>query len=563
MIFVTQELLFFSLNDYTTVAFERYVKYTGKEFKRFSEFSLIRQENGTAKTFKHLKELMQFIDTFELVRLANLIIVIDQYSFNEADKQQNNEIINELIVGYPEVKIVFLSYSSFDWINHFGWEPKHLRCKIENSSRWFCKKPVCNTDKPLCNIEFPYIHTLNFTDKYSYDLDLLIRGQSNLFDASNLRCLVKQIIFEKIRIRTNFPKNQCSRNDNFSLVVEEEIQQAYFNSYALYINGFRALPVISCKELNYIKALKVHNPDIQYNNHFKLIIRDYDLQFEDYQSESIQLKELRGISYSDKWERHLTNIWENFGANIQTWFVTRLDRKIDKDETSVPQIQNNAFKRCENNDVSRYGIILEGKKAYLRGLTKPLNGLYELHEINVVKESYDRINKEKSPGINNKRENDTDDSHSTPPYIFHIANNLLTRSQRYYSEKMYMLSALLAKEALEVLNGFHFMMMLKAIYIYSVAETSLVMDSLGANEDILADNTKKELENIKKIVQRICKNNPKAMDNVLGQIYNDIRHICRDKEQFKSADIALNEMVNLRQGTTWVDIKRKLNFSRP
>lgn len=556
MIFVTQELLFFSLNNLTAEAFERYVKYTGKEFKEFSEFRLIRQEEGKAKTFRHIKELVQFLDILELVRLANLILVIDPYSLK--DEEQDKRIIEELIVGYPEVKLVFLTNASYDWKEHFNWDAVHLKCQIEAQDKCVCKDHDSQTDNintsPVCKLEFPYIHSLNYNGYLDYDFDLLIRGQSNLFDASNLRCIVKQIIFNNIKIRTNFPKNQCNRNHNFALVAEEEIQQAYFNSYALYINGFRALPVISCKEL---KDLAENSKDPNYSpeaqsSHFKLIIRDYDLQYEDYKAVDVPLNKLRGISYNktlQKWqmEDELT-LWKdlcNCKKTIQTWFVTRLNKH--KSEKSVPQINNTDFKKCTTDEI-KYGIrISENKeKAYLRGLSKPLNGLYEIHKINVVKESFAKVKETSSIII--KRDDDSDDSHSTPPTIFHIANSLLTRSQNYYKGKMYMLSALLAKEALEILNGFHFMMMLKAIYLYSIAETSLVMDSLGANEDILSDNTRISLDYIKKIVQRICEDNPKAMENVLGQIYNDIRHICKDKEQFKSADIALNEMVNIRHG---------------
>ncbi len=553
MHFQTQEILFFTLNDHTAGAFERYVRFNKKEYKEMSEFYLIRDEVqvNKPKTFSHIRDLFFFMDVLSLQRLANLILIIDLYSLPEDDEKSNKKLLKELIISYPEVKIVFFSVGD-DWQKIF--EKQEIKCKI---------KTRCDDCSNLvdCKISLSYIHTFAFlkkttsglNDEYAneiMDFDLLIRGQSNLFDASNLRNVIKQSFCDKIKVRTNYPRSQCSRNNSFALVVEEELPQAYFNAYGMYVNGYRALPVVSCKEMD-----EVCEESTLKDSSLKLIIRDYDLQFEDYGSPD-KLIELRGLkpNYDEEnktkfkfWEKK-TDLWEKVRQrNTKTYFITRFDKNVHKNKPKVKLKINTLWKR-KKADFDDFGIYItrNEEEAFLRGLAKPLNGLYELHDIKEIKKTYKSIRYE--PDIDINREGEGEDRHATPPFIYHISENLLNRSKKYFSERMFMLSALLAKEALEVLNGFHFMLMLKAIHLHAIAETHLIVSTMGIDERILAKNTINRLKDIQNHVERICKDNPKARKNVLKQIYNDIRNILYEKEFFKAADMALNEFVNVDQG---------------
>ena len=240
MLFQTQSLVFFSLNCNTTNAFERYVKYTGKEYIENSLFQLIREEDGKAKRFRHFQELLYFLPTLELPELANLILIVDYYSFEKGDDKQ---LLYELIVQYPEVKLVFMGFDKPDWFNDL---PKHeLQCIVNKK----CKKYVdCNEPEPI--IITPFFHSFNFFDSRAFDL--LIRGKSNLFDASNLRNCIKQHFYYRIKVRSNYPCLQCSRIKNLSMTVDEEFNQAYISAYSLYSLGYRVIPVISCSDLSVI-----------------------------------------------------------------------------------------------------------------------------------------------------------------------------------------------------------------------------------------------------------------------------------------------------------------------
>lgn len=623
MVFQTQEVLFVSLNNALSISFERYVKQTHKEFIQFYPFHLIRNTDGSPILFSHVLQISHFLENLQLERLSNLIIIIDSYSIDVSD-----DLIKELILKYPEVKTLFLSFDG-QWIKKF--HPIQIRCNLtlgEICSNKNCRSCLENGDsKPYCRINLPYIH--NFNPLEENEFDLIVCGKSNLFDASNLRNYIKQDFYKTIHVQSNYPKNQCSRLNHFALSIEDEISLAYYNGYALYANGYSSLPIISCLEL---KTIRENTQVIFKDKHTDLIIRDYDLQFEDYNGK-YNLHQLRGIqkhyfireyynpsdyfkefikilcetrktlenslvnnknvktglTYIDKlqsilvlneddqsklkklhnfklenvkgkktrkelknityylnlimsvWIRH-NDIWENFNnEQTTTYFLTRLSQTPN---TNEPYINNQYF--INNHNYSGLEVLFKNGNPYavLRGINKPHNGIYALTDISEIHSTY--LSSRDNCKISIKREGS--DGHSVPPFLFHIADSLIKRSQGYYDSKMYMLSALLAKEASEILNGFHLMLSLEALYQLAIAEACLITESLGVEENSIAKNTKSRLKDISDEVERLCGENEQARKNVLTQIYNDIRHIFKDKEQFKSADIALEELISTRFG---------------
>lgn len=596
MIFNTQEILFFSLKRNTAISFERFIRYSNKEFiEKHSLFQLIREQNGTAKTFKHFQDLLFFLENLNLIRLSNLILIIDIYSLDSSTEKDNRQFFKEIIVRYPEVKINFLSFKN-DWMSFFTMKDEStLNSTADESSKQ--------------TIIVPSIHSFDLFNKDSFDL--LIRGKSNLFDASNLRNYLKQDFYNTLNVKSNNFKAQESRLKNFALAVEEEISLAYFNGYALYANGYRSMPITSYIELDSFK--KYIGPNIYGKN---IIVRDYDLQFEDNEIDADLIFKLRGlkkqyrkIKEENKWKgrlysffrRQLKNLnkeyssllesyesinvnngeknlkefykkklefhkknypffkiffglpkidiywelkndfWNCCDENYTTFFITRFD---DKKTIEKPYIDNKYFKNKVNNS----GIAIDRKAAVLRGISKPISGIYSLHEISEIENTYNAAKDEYD--ISTERE--SKDSHSVSPFIYHIAENMIKRAQKYYDEQMFLLSALLAKEANEILNGFHFTLTLEATYLQTVAETNLETEILGTEEDKIALNTSKRLTDVKIQVERLCKSNNKAKKNVLTQIYNDVRHICRQKEQFKAAEIALAELINTRFGNSLI-----------
>jgi hypothetical protein len=701
MHFQTQEILFFSLNKQTAESFERYITNTKKEYVSSAPFILLRESKNKALEFEHIQELHYKLEHMELGRLANLIVIIDPYSLPcyEGIEKEYSQEIKELVLQYPEVKFVFfcIEENMYDWqsiinankelaiqctecchewqINGKCKEEDNCTCKKgENCEKTMaCEPPNMVCKPPNITIKLPYIHSFYFYEKDAFKL--LINGKSNLFDASNLRNLIRQDFFQQIKVGSNYPKSQKSRAKNLALCVDEEIHQSYFNAYAMYVHGFRAMPVVSYSELKYLHE---RFDDL---NDLEVIIRDYDLQFENLPSSSeVIIKDttitkytidiLRGLKYGKvkdnkeykyKWFNLHDDFWDNF-KGVPIYFVSRFDKSVRQD---IPHIDLKRFKKnknndsgiicnkdtktqmkhkrlaklcafvaswlkikkteskteiktsclrafvtktasklcalvsswlkrkdkdsqTDNNDISsssassninqnqteiktsclRAFVIKTASKlcalvsswlkrkeknfAYLRGIPKPINGIFEFQKIANVKDRY-KDSKEKA----DFRISRSGGEHAVSPFITHIAESLINRSKQYYKQKMFMLSALLAKEAMEVLNGFHLMLMLETIYWQAVAENAMVMSTLGSDEDELAKNTRQRLKAIREEVERFCKNNPSARKNVLSQIFNDIRNTCREYEQFKSADIALKEFVNLRHGNNFCGIFKK------
>lgn len=615
MIFKNQELLFFSLNDLTAKAFELYVSVSQIENNEFSQFTLIRNEHdgNKAKLFNHFNELFPLLDNLDLVRLANLIIVIDTYSLPNPEHNSVSEKIKskikELFIRYPEVKIVFFDKDSIidlylDDISSFNdLYSNIIRCSgIKENNK--CVRKNCSDGSGVdCSLKIKSLHKFNPFQKIEIlksegqeddkngttsisAFDYLVRGQSNIYDASNIRNSIKQWFYSEIGVKANYRRAQCSRVSHLALSVEEEIWQSYFNGYALYSLGYRVLPVVSCLELRRIVAKCDPKKDS-----IDLVVRDYDLQFEDYQNVKYNLQRLRGLKNPPKelqeeklkwYSLLISKFKKGFGRNREldkekkwklakgVWdkllekhtnakisFITRLDTTFNK---SYPCLNNSYFKKIYNksntskdkklNEEEQKAIragmaITESNHAILRGITKPINGIFAMLAIDeAISEVYELSID--TDYMNTDR--DEERGHSIPPVILHIAEVLLNRSKEYYKKKMFMLSALLAKETMEVLNGFHFMMMLESLYWLTLAETNLIISTLGIDEKAIEINTLKRLKNVKTQVKRITKNNSHARSNVLHQIFNDVRQACYEKELYLAADVALNELVNVREG---------------
>lgn len=515
MLSQTPELIFFSLNRANVLAFYDYVKSTRVENQQNAVFRLISESKGIPVYYDSVQDLFYTLEKTDVQLLFNLIIIVDTYSIEQDDIFK----VKELIILYPEIKIVFLDIdNSNGWMDFLNIN-REIEIQIEEMVENKCPCPVINSD----------IHSF-FISKENFQL--LINGKNNLFDSSNLRNNIKQEFLKKLKMSSNFPNNQISRAKNLAICIDEEEKLAYFNSYALYSNGYRSLAVTSFIEFDNIK---LYSKNTSYKP--SLIIRDYDLQFEDLDKhDQDEIYFLRGLKY-DKKEK----LWEKkdryWNCNIDTYFITKYEHS--KERGSIEVSLSNKF-------TEKDGIYVRNKdkSAYLRGISKPINGLYSTQIFTEVKKVY-KNSKETNSEFKTHRD---DGGHSIPPFTSHIAESLLNRSKNYLKNGMYLYSAVTAREALEILNGFHLMMMLDCIYILVVAETSLEISVLGIDDEEIASNARKRFNDIIKLVKRLTNENEKARLNVLSQIFNDVRHLYLEKELYKSADAAFNEFINIRHG---------------
>ena len=272
-------LLYFSLNKESVRQFYDFVKRTNLD--RQSSFRVFNKKE--VKDFKHASDLVLFLDGQQTGDLERIVVIIDYTSFysdhwpkQEIDKdcftvKKASEIICKAILKYPEVLFLFDE----------SWREKDTDDNPDSK-----KDPDFTDFLFFGNSSAPYINKI-IKDYHQYNVVInenpfffILRERSNLMDGTNLRYAIKRCLYDQLHVnRYNFSLTQNSRADNLALCVEEEYSQNRFNSYALFANGFRVLPVLSSEELKYLDdKTESYDP--------KFIVRDYDLQFSDVKNDT-------------------------------------------------------------------------------------------------------------------------------------------------------------------------------------------------------------------------------------------------------------------------------------
>ncbi|MBO4531857.1 MAG: hypothetical protein J5767_14600 [Paludibacteraceae bacterium] len=360
----------------------------------------------------------------------------------------------------------------------------------------------------------------------------LVSGYDNLFDASNLRYACKQWRYAWLHVRRrNFKMQQKSRKNYLAICVEEEREQNRFNSYCLFANGFRVLPIACATELLYLHDNTSLKPS--------LIIRDYDLQFPDPKEDIPEMKPIDAIrGYTSDGEKLLNSpYWKRYyELKTPIYFISK------GNPGSVKIIPPKKYQKRRN----KRGELL------LPGIVKPVNGIHKPFErIAEVKERYKNTFKKAKPLINTERMNH---QHGVPLDIYEVVQSILDRAKIYYQQEKYIYTAILAHEAMEIMNGFHQSLTLVAYHLYAISENAISMNIIGVSEQELKHDTRIRVEKIAKDVGWLLKNRKdnggkEQSINVLNQIYSDCRNVCREKEHFDSESIFIGAMARLNEGS--------------
>ena len=668
-------VLYFSLNPKSVVSFYECLNNTRLDrqccFKAIDKGVVL---NGNELKFKHVSDLLYFLKNFgKNGDLGYLYVIIDYPSFFNIEKhcsfvelektnglesfsvKEASKIIRRAILQYPEVFFMF----DESWYNNKEkqWFPSFL---FDFNAEKYNRDVLSEYHKyAVVSGENPF--------------DAIIRGRSNLFDGSNLRYAIKRYEYDLLIVgRYNFSLVQDTRANNLAICVEEEHSQNRFNSYALYANGFRVLPVVTASELKYINSGKDKEikPD--------LIIRDFDLQFPDAEGARIDfvlnnrifkindVDYLRGVKfwdsnyfdkdscpngYLDKWQIIIANqsneiyhYWENL-QNIQTFFISKGVKNIElcrtKSELSGKILVNKPNPIFQNHSDFQY----------LRGLRKPVSGIYcPLRYCEKIKErykSFDIRNKSRfvmreaslivddsknNTNIANGGENkeivkkqtmkyliykyqinkkhwlywrlwfylkikgfgDCSDTefdkffwkdylknqawvidtsrenhdHGVPLDVYDLVLNMLSRAKHFYSIGKYIRSAVISSETIELLNGFHESLMLRAYYYLAISENAIAINITGGSEIELIEDTNFRINKIKKEIDRILerpKNENQSYyerrelkSNILNQIYSECRKYCREKEYFGPENCFISAIAHLNEGFSPLDIRHEL-----
>lgn len=490
-------------------------------------------------------DLERFLSSCKCI--SSLFIIIDYVSLcgrSTDDWDKNAEIIQNIILRFPEVNFVFdehskskenLSFSFLDFIipqNKFYYKTPEAKGKVIELKET-AKKMVM------------FMHQFDLAEKENA-LIKLCYFQDNLFDASGLRFLLKIKKYENLHAGThNFKRVQYSRFEHLALCVEEERSQSLFNCYACYANGYRSLPVITAQ------GLELANKSLKPN----IVLRDYDLQFPDEpEGDTDAIKYIRGWSHvDDRWEKCTkdSKYWKDLDYSIVN------DDNDNNDKTpQVFYVTKGEFKM----DLSLKGhnqqrIELKSKKLFdelsIPGIQKPIAGIFApFHKIDSIRKTCE--NSLDKDNINTKRKKG---GHGVPLDIYYDVKSMVERAEQYYEEKRFIHSAILAQEAMEIMNGFHEALMMSAYRRKAMAENAIAANILGGDERQLRDDTRYRVYHIiEPDIHRLIrsesmshKEEREKSKNILNQIYVDCRKLCQAKEHFLAEDCFISAMGHLNE----------------
>lgn len=510
--------------------------------------------------FNNAADLSLYLNQYE-GNLQSLHVIVDFCSFKTGLQAS---YIRDAVIEFPEIQFLF--------DKHYSPDASVLDFLFSTTELYGIKIKLEDNDKEKVDIEWkaakskikPDLFEIDYSENPYMLFGRIINGFDNTFDASNLRYAIKYWKYLKLKVyeNRNFQNLQESRATNIAICVEEEARQNIFTSYALYTNGYRVFSVTTRNEL------KIVNTTIkQIAGEDGIVFRDYDLQFEDEDEEPID--EIRGYRFCEKGEMEegskfakiedqyfedfqkgwndLTviyhkapnNYWSNIINHLPIFFITK-GPKPDISEVVHPD-------KCSKVEIEK-----DRSKIKLPGFEKPVCGLYRpFFDIKEIKDIYNATRY--SPAKDGKKyeiqTSRKDHDHSTPLDIYDLANRMIRRAEKYYESKLYILAALVAGEALEVLNGFHHRLTVKAYYIQAIAENAIAMDVVGGNEEYLAKDTRIRVNKINEDIDRIFfKYDAKNKTYVLNQIYSTCREFCKEHKHFESEEIFISALGHLLEG---------------
>ena len=424
----------------------------------------------------------------------------------------------------------------------------------------------------------------------SNPFEAIFLKRSNLFDGSNLRFSLKNEEYRHLKAgKANFNRVQKARAQSLVVVIEEEEAQNRFNSYAAFANGFRALPILSAVELKWFNECYAggKKKGAIIKGDIKLVIRDYDLQFFDAYERNPSLKPkdctdkenlvdyIRGAkdlnNKSDQkkgdWVVFETKPCNHFWKNLDTIPRVFVSKGVFHMDILTRKHVYGFYRHDKDENNANLGKF-ENRKEWqvVRGIKKPVSGIYSsFQRIHLIKTQYlnhvlwkkfwtKKKRNENSYNIETRR---TEHDHGVPLSIYVLSKSMIDRAKWYYRHGKYVIAAIVSWDAIEVLNGFHQSLIIKAYHIHAVSENAICMNILGGNENWLRDDTLKRIVKIRTDVSRLLaaeeeKSSHSLQINVLNQIFSDCRNFCKAKEHFLSEEAFISAMGHTNDGIRFI-----------
>jgi hypothetical protein len=231
------------------------------------------------------------------------------------------------------------------------------------------------------------------------------------------------------------------------------------------------------------------------------------------------------------WEKLYTKLRKVIAVAKRSLIIVNL--RAITDEHSLIKSSGLIFDKSKSND-NHDGYY------YLVGLSKEVEGMYDLlnmpaygkYRNNIIKQTYQ--NSRDYREILKDRQNM--DSHSIPPLNRTIVERLIKKAKFYYETKQYLLAAINASEALEVLNGLAKSLAYEALHLKVVSEVQMELRTKGVGN--FKNVLNERINNVFRQKKRLAGDNKEAERNITMQIFNDLRVIYESHEQFGAADDA-------------------------
>lgn len=584
-------ILYFSLNENHTKGFYNWAN-KNEKCQDFCQIVKLKEED--LPPIRRVEQLQNIL--CQLENIDNLYVIIDYLSLFETNEELHDaaDTIRRIILQFPEVDFLF--------------DQSGVPCEWLNGIEFLLERP---REHPIMNKICQGFHFFNRFQDIPFFFAVL--DYDNLFDGTNLRWAVRNTYYEKLNVKSkNFDKLQDHRSENLVYVIDDEKRQSRFNSIALYSCGYRVFPIHTARML-----LAVNQGIFKSQIRPNLIVRDFDLQFPDVEEK----RDYYTRSKTDQIAYDFCNVilWdEKWRMNVKEMAIPRLsgyDKLIDyirnyryfeedaphwnialPDDDSPFGINNllsdkvylitnghdnlELTKHPELNVSTNTNRLIERDSIQVAGIPKPISGMYHpffsnfqntegecILEKSFIQTRYD-IHELDNYEIDKRRANH---NHGVPINIYDTMTEMLSRANNYYKEAHYIKAAVLAQEAIEILNGFHLQMMILAYQIKAKAENAIAMDAVGADEDKLVYDALLRIEIVKQDIQRMLYplfksgsikeyiKRRKKEHQLLEHIYSECRKSCHDNEYFDVESIYISAMAHLDEfDIGYEDLKRYL-----
>jgi len=539
-----KKVFFISRNKLVCSAFERFIRNLNYENDASGFFQLQKGPDGLPLVFENMSNVLKTFRTLHPSTLAESLVIIDYHSLYEDFEAYSQDArpspLATLLLQFPEMNLILLknNTSHASLFRDRDEEP----IEVSEGNLLF----AMDVDELLGTKSIQKLHD----------------GISLKYDPSGLRNWLKQdLLLEKIQYnQDNYENLHQSRGAHFALTIDDEKRHAQYWGYSLYSFGYRVLPVTTYSVLTDLEKKRS-----SLRKFVELICRDYDLQFPDLDGSEIgeTLYRLRGLRrkngiFMDVTSKYWNELFEH--ENLSTWIISQLPtiRKLNFREQDPAILVDEVAKKEGIYDrfpeFKRHGLTIFNGLPVLRGQSKELEGMTTLLECCEINERF--WNSRDFVDLDKRRS--APDSHGVPAFNSRVAEEMLCRAQSAFEGNNHLLAALIASESREVLNGLSMSLSLQALHLKLKAEALMELEIVGIGE--LKKNLDIRIFEIRRQIERLGGKNEEAKKNARMQIFNDLRKIYEEHEQFTASEALYEEVVKAELGAkdvVGITIKRE------